>query len=354
MSEFPTGPLLGILRRILPRPLLGVFVVAVLSYGVAWLLPKWYEAKTTILPPDEGGDSFGVIASLVEASALSKVGLLSSNSTSDLFQEILESRRVREPLIEKYDLKKRYGEPNLDLCLRELGSHVKTDVLRSQIIVLEVEDKDPKIAAALANDMVTGLDRVYREARTQKADRAREYLDGQLVDAQNRLRDAEAKLTAYERQYGFVASASDAALQGAADIVSRKLALQVRRTWMQSYSGRENPALQAVNTELAALEREIARLPGIKQEAARLNLDVEIQRRVYTLLNAQLEEARLEGSRTISTISVLDPARPPTIKSRPRRMIIVAVAAGIAGLAVAVWAARRARRELMAAGYLES
>ena len=104
--------------------------------------------------------------------------------------------------------------------------------------------------------------------------------------------------------------------------------------------------------DFLALDREIGRLPGIKQEAARLSLDVEIQRRVYTLLNAQLEEARLEGSRTISTISVLDPARAPTLRSRPRRMVIVGITAGIALVAVLAWAMRRARRELEAAGLL--
>jgi uncharacterized protein involved in exopolysaccharide biosynthesis len=351
-GEFPIGPLLRSLRRILPRPLLGVLAVAVVSYGIALLLPKWYTAKTTILPPDEGGDSFGVIANLVEASALSKVGLLSSNSTSDLFVEILDSRRVREPIIAKHDLQRRYGEKNLDQCLKEFGNHVKTDVLKSKVIVLEFEDKDPKMAAMLANDMVDGLDRVWREARLQKAERASEFVTGQLEDARNRLHVAEERLTAYEKRYGFVGGSENAAVQGAADIVARKLALQVRRTWMESYSGRDNPALQALNSELSALDREIGRLPGIKQEATRLNLDVEIQRRVYTLLNAQLEEARLEGSRTISTVSVLDSARAPTLRSRPRRMVIVAVTAGIAFLGVLAWALRKARRELEAAGYL--
>jgi uncharacterized protein involved in exopolysaccharide biosynthesis len=350
--EFPIGPLLRILGRILPRPLIGVAILALLAYGVALLLPKWYSARTTILPPDEGGDSFGVLASLVEASALSKVGLLSSNSTSDLLVEIIESRRVREPLLQKYDLQARYGVKNLDGCLKEFGTHVKTDVKKSQVIVLDVEDEDPKIAAALANDLVAGLDRVYREARMQKAERASVFVNEQLADARSRLHQAEERLTAYERRQGFVAGSADAGVQVAADIVSRKLALQVRRTWMESYSGRENPALQAVNSELSALDREISRLPGIKQEASRLALDVEIQRRVYTLLNAQLEEARLEGSRTISTIAVLDPARAPTLRARPRRLLIVAVTAGIALLAVLGWAMRRARRELEAAGYL--
>jgi uncharacterized protein involved in exopolysaccharide biosynthesis len=269
-----------------------------------------------------------------------------------LFVEILDSRRVREPILEKYKLQDRYGVKNLDSCLKEFASHVKTDVLKSQVIVLDVEDQDPKIAAGLANDMVAGLDRVYREARMQKAAKASEFVNGQLEDASTRLRAAEQRLTTYERRQGIVAGSADAAVQVAADIVARKLALQVRRTWMESYSGRENPALQAVNSELSALDREIGRLPGIKQEASRLSLDVEIQRRVYTLLNAQLEEARLEGSRTISTISVLDPARAPTLRARPRRMLIVGVTAGIALLAVLGWAMRRARRELEAAGYL--
>src|SRR5262249_7013649 len=153
------------------------------------------KAETTLLPPEETGDSFGMLAGLIEASALSKVGLITSSSATDVFEEILKSRRVREPVIQQFDLQAAYKQENHDLCLKEPAAPVKIEVLRSKVLVLQVEDRNPKVASDIANAMVEGLTRVYRETRTQRAARAREFLQGQMTDAQARLKEAEGKLT---------------------------------------------------------------------------------------------------------------------------------------------------------------
>jgi uncharacterized protein involved in exopolysaccharide biosynthesis len=332
-------------------PMFGVIAVAVIAFGIASLLPRWYRADTSLLPPQEFGESFGMLANLIETSALSKVGLISTSSTSDIYVEMLKSRRVREPIIDRYRLRERYRESNLDKCLKEFDAHVKTDVLPSQILVVSVEDRDPKMAADIANALVQRLDEVNQEVRANQARRSREFLDEQLAQAGQRLREAETKLADYERAHGVVSGSEAAAVEGVADLLARKLALQVRRTWIQSYSDRNNPALQAVGSELAAVDREIVRLPGLKQEASRRTLDVEIQRRVYTLLTAQLEETRLEEQRKTGNVSVLDPARPPSLKSRPKKGIITLIAAGVALALASAWVFTRARADLEAAGF---
>jgi uncharacterized protein involved in exopolysaccharide biosynthesis len=94
----------------------------------------------------------------------------------------------------------------------------------------------------------------------------------------------------------------------------------------------------------------MARLPGIKQEGARLSLDIEIQRRVYTLLTAQLEEARLEQDRGVSSIAVLDAARAPTLRARPRRFMITLIALGTAVALAGVWVGLRVRSSYAPSG----
>ncbi len=346
--------LLRAIRRDAPLPILATVLSGVIAFVVVSFLPRWYQAETTLLPPDESAAGLGVLASMIESSALSKVGLITGVSASDLFEEILNSRRVREPIIAKYDLRKVYGENNLDLCLREMSFHVKTDVARSHVLTLKVEDQDPQRAANLANDLVAGLNRVYRETQVQRAADAGQFLQTQLVGAQQRLHEAENRLSAYERSHGVIAGSEAAAVEGTANLLARKMALQVRRAWMESYAGKENSALSAINAELSAIDGEMGRLPGLKQETSRLALEVEIQRRVYTLLTAQYEEARIERERTMSGISVLDTARPPTIKSRPRKSLVVAVAAGVALILGTAWMTVRAREDLERAGLRQS
>jgi tyrosine-protein kinase Etk/Wzc len=333
-------------RRHVARPLALVAVVAVLSAGVALLLPKWYKARTTLLPPTEGTNPYGALASLIESSALGKVGLVATSSPSDTYVEILKSRTVREAVIRSFDLQRRYKEKNLDLCLKLFDSHIRVGVLQSRAIELTVEDQDPNVAAQLANALITQLDTLNIHLQQEKGARTGEFLETQMLDVGTRLRTAEARLTAYERAHGVFAGPEQAGIAGVADLVSSRLALQVRRTWLASYSPEDSPALKALDSEIAAIDQNVARLPGLKQEGARLALDVEIQRRVYTLITAQVEEARMRSHGGLSTVSVLDPARPPTLRSRPSRALIVLVSTAVAALLAGAWLYWRVRQDL--------
>jgi uncharacterized protein involved in exopolysaccharide biosynthesis len=335
------------IRRHGRRPLLFVLAVAVLSAGVTMLLPKRYRAQASLLPPQESAESFGIIAGLIEASALSRVGLITATSTSDVFVEILGSRRVREAVVKRFDLMNRYGEENLDECLQRFDENVTASASRSKIVRIEVEDRNPEMAARICNALVEELDKVNREVRTSRATQQRSYLTEQLGQVEARLREAEDALARYERSHGVVLGGSEAAaVEGVADLLSRKLALQVRKSWMESYAQRDNPGLTAVTSELQAVDRELSRLPGLKQQGDRMALDVEIQRRVFTLLTAQLEEAKLEENRTMTALAVLDPARAPTRRSKPRRGFIVLVSTSVALVLAGAWVAWRTRDDL--------
>lgn len=353
MDPLSWNELLGGVRAYGRRPAILVFAVTVLSLIVAFILPKWYRATTTLLPPEQTSQSIGLLSNLIESSALGKVGLVTASSPSDLYAEMLRSRRVREEIVERFDLQDRYHVDNLDKCLGALDDHLSVDVLPSRMIVVQFEDKDPEFAAQVANGLVETLHRVDMEIHSERAARTRAYLEKQLLESESRLRDAENLLTGYEQEHGVITGMDEAAIQGAAELIARKLALQVRRSWMQSYVGRQSPALQAIDSELAALDREISLLPTVKQEAARLALDVEIQRRVYTLVVAQYEEARIKENSTITTISVLDPARAPTIHARPRKSLVVGGTFAAALLLAAGFVLYRIRRDLFRQGRLQ-
>jgi len=332
-------------RRNLRLPILLVVTVAVLSAGVSLLMPRWYRARTVLLPPQEGSTPYGELASLIESSALSKVGLVATSSPSDLFVEILKSRTVREAVIHRFDLQHRFHEPNLDLCLKHLNDRVKVGVLQSRAIELTVDDKDPAFASDMANELIAQLDSVNIRLQQDKGVRTGEFLVNQLADVADRMHAAEARLTTYEKAHGVFAS-EEAGVTGVADLMASKLSLQVRRTWLASYSNEDSPALKAIDSELSAIDENMARLPGIKQEGGRIALDVEVQRRVYTLLLAQVEEARLRSRGRLSTVTVLDPSRPPTYYARPHRSIIVLVATAVAALLAGAWLAWRVQQEV--------
>jgi uncharacterized protein involved in exopolysaccharide biosynthesis len=349
----PRREAIASVRRHAPRPLLLVLLVTAIAAGVSFLLPKWYVGRVTILPPDEGGQSLGMLASLIQSSALGQVGLVATSSPSDIYAEILKSKRAREALVARFDLRSRYHEPNLDKCLGVLAQRVRVSVLPSRVIEVRVEDREAETSARMANALVQQLDQINQEIRIQRAGRSREFLEAQLREAGSRLRESEQRLSEYERKHGVLATSEGAAVQGVAQLIARRMALQVRRNWMRSYSDRESPMLRTIDSELSALDEELASMPALKQEASRLALDVEIERRVYTLITAQFEESRIQEESDVPTVSVLDPARTPTLPAGPRKKIVVGVTFGAALLLAAGWVLFLARRDLVERGLLE-
>lgn len=314
-----------------------VFVVTVLAAATTFVLPKWYVAESTILPPADGEQGLGLVTSLIENTALSKLGLVSSTTPSDIYVEILKSRTLREALVRDFDLQRLYRQKGMDFTLMELDAHVKITIAPVGIVTVRVEDQDPKRAAEMANHLVRSLDRFNSESVNTRAKRTRQFLEERLKEVQARMHEAESTLAAYERKHSVVAS-GDAALVGpVADVIAQKMALEIRRSYLSSYTRPGSPLLREMDTEIAAMEREFAKLPALKQQGSRLVLDAGIQRRIFTLLTTQHEEMRVQEMRDTPTLTVLDVARPPEHRARPRRSLIVVVSALVATLMGMVW-----------------
>jgi tyrosine-protein kinase Etk/Wzc len=318
--------------------------VAVVSIGVALLLPPWYRAQATILPPQDSGDATSSITSLLESSALSRVGLTTNATPSDVFKEILESRTLNAFLVERFDLSRRYRRVGMERTLKELGHHESVIVKSSGVLILQVEDHEPKTSAAMANALIEELDRFNRETYNTRAKRTRIFLEGRIADTEVHMRESERLLTEYERRHGVVAEEQSSSAKPVSDALSRKMSLEIQHAYISSYSRPDNPDLREVDASLAAVDQELAKLPPVKQEGARLAMDASIQRKVFTLLTGQYEEARVQEQRDTPTLTVLDAAAVPEMRSRPRRGIIVLVSVLISaalGIGWVVYVERR-------------
>jgi len=300
-----------------------VLGVGVVTAVVALLLKPWYTAEARLLPPTEGSDIMGNISGLIESSVLNRVGLSTTSTPSDLIVEILQSRRLKEALIRTYDLERRYDCKNLDATLKALDTHMSVKAASSGVVVVHVEDHSRVQAADMTNFLLGELDRFNREVLNTRGKRMRQFLEVQIADAQTRMLRQDSLVTAYELQHGVLMSGDENAMRGVADIEGRRIALQVRRAYVASFSSPESPEVRSIDAELEAFDRELGQMPHIKNEGQRLMLDAAIQRKVFSLLSAQLEQARLDEMRDIPTVTVLDQARPPDLKTRPRRGVMV-------------------------------
>ena len=91
---------------------------------ISFLLPSWYTAHTTILPPEKESSFIGLTSSLLGGfSPGGDMSLPLLATPSDLIAAILHSRSVGEKIVEKVDLMTAYGTSSKEEALRRLASH---------------------------------------------------------------------------------------------------------------------------------------------------------------------------------------------------------------------------------------
>lgn len=323
-----------------------VGAAAVIAGAAALLLPNWYRASSTMLPPTESGESgFGLLAGMIQTSALNNLGLSTTSTPSDVFGEILKSRRLSVAAIEKFGLQKQYKTKDMDRTIKEFQRHLGVQVNAAGLLNVSFEDRDPKRAADVTNFMVDELDRFNVDTYKTRGKRLRQFLEGRVSEVQRQLVASEERLRAYESKNRIVSSAETEAARGMSDILAQKFNLETQRSYVSSYTAPGNSELQNIERQLNALNREIGKLPEVKMEGARLALDVEMQRKLLMLMTAQYEDARMQETRDTPTVTVLDAATPPQVKARPVRSIIVLGAALVALLGCAAWTAMTLARE---------
>ena len=328
------GDLLEVLRRNTRFLIVNVAACTIVALVVSLLLPKWYEGTAVLLPPTEEELSSSAIGQFLPR-GFGGIRIPGAPTLADLFVAVLKSRTVADRIVERFALVERYKERDREKAAKALASHVKFRVGDEGTIAIVAEDRDPKVAAAIANAYVEELDRFNRETRTTSAKRTRAFIEERLDIAKRDLAAAEDRLRDYQQGKRLAAiSPSD---RGDAEIGARlmaqKIALEVRIQVLRQSLSEDSEEMRRAREELAAIERQVGGLPRAGVEIARLWRDVKIQEQVFELLTAQLEEARIRETRDTPTVQLLDAAQPPLHKSRPKRawIVIAGFLIGIAG-----------------------
>ncbi len=350
--------------------LINTLLVAILAVVISLLLPNWYTARVSILPPQEealslGGLTPGIGGSLGRMALgqlTSQVSLPIWASPSDYLAGILRSRRLREPVVREHDLMDVYKCDNVDQALRVLGQHLKIRVGSEGIVRVRVEDKDPERAAAMAASCVRLLDEIQGETRRTRAGDVRRFVAERLGATRAELAAAEESLRVFQERHGLLVPEEQAAalVQTVAKVEAERITTQVERDALLVQMGSDHPEVQRLTALLTSLEAaksglegrtpmgegftlpseiegptaliDLKRLPALALQYLRLFRNVEIQQVLFELLTQLLEQYRIREVRDVPTIQVLDQPFVPEEKSRPLRGVICAVATGLAFL----------------------
>lgn len=345
---------LGAYRRWL---VFGPTFAAAVAVIVVLALPKSYTATTRILTPQQGQSTAAALLSQFSGGGLAGLagGAMGIKNPSDLYIGMLRSDTVADTLIERFDLKKYYDERYSVDARKALHKDSTFAADKSGIITIEVELHDAQLAADVANAYVEELHTLTSTLAITEASQRRVFYERQLQATKEKLGDAEMKLREALGKGGLVSV--DAQSRSSVETVARLRATisakEVQIGAMRAYATPENPEMRRAEQEAASLKRELARLEsglpdgereGVAPASGRgignikLLREVKYQEAMFEILAKQFEIARADESKGAPLVQVVDRAVRPEKKSKPRRGLIVALAA-LAGLVLATAAA---------------
>jgi uncharacterized protein involved in exopolysaccharide biosynthesis len=356
-------------RMILGLVFISVFTAGFLSYFV---MTKIYESKASILAPKESsGGGAGLAAALAASGAGQFLGGLipGGGSNRDVFVAILKSRTMGQELVERFNLKEYYKAKYTEDAIGGLQDATDISVSKEGAISVKVEDKDPKLAADIANAYVTNLDRLFAKLGTTDASRQRAFIADRLEKTEKALRQGEEVLRRFQENNKAIVMQEQAkgALEEAARVKGQIVAAEAQLEFSRSFSTEGNPQVLAQKRQIEELKRQLAQMqygqgmdlppesanpgerrrefqvpftkvPELGMELVRLTREVKFQETVYNLLTAQFEQAKIAEARDTPTVQVLDRAVPAERKSKPKVKLNMAIA-GALSLFVAIFLA---------------
>jgi capsular polysaccharide biosynthesis protein len=164
----------------------GPLLVGILTLVYTFFITPVFTAKTTILPPAQASSTAGALLDSlgVAGFAGSALGL---KDPAGQYMAYIESDALLDILIDKFNLQKYYDQKYIFQTRKILRDVILVDSdKKSGLITVAVTDKDPKLAAELANSLITELRFFVGKLELQEAQNRRAFLETQLKEISSR------------------------------------------------------------------------------------------------------------------------------------------------------------------------
>ena len=353
------------------RKVLGKFAAygALVALLIGFLIPSRFASTARLMPPDPpAGQGMAMLAGIVGkmGATIGSLGgdLLGMTTSADLFAGVLQSRTVQNDLIDKFNLRKAYGERRWIDARKELSRRTDISIDRkSGILTIQVTDHDPKRAAAMAQEYVAQLNKVVTLLNTSSAHREREFLGDRLGEVKTELEAAEQDFSQFASKNAAIdiKEQGKAMLEAAAILEGQFIAAQTELQGLRQIYTDQNIRVRATKARVDELRRQIAKIggkaelssadspkegepyPSIRQlpllgvPYADLYRRTKVEETVFETLTQQYEIAKVQEAKEVPSVKVLDPPEIPEKKVFPPRILFACLGGVLAAVLGAGW-----------------
>ena len=320
--------------------IIGPLLAGLAALGIAFAIAPTYTATVRFLPPQQQQSAAAsMLASLGALGGLAGAASGLKNP-SDQYLAFIRSRSVQDALIDRFGLMERYEAKLRDDARLALQGAARASSGKDGLISVEIDDKDPKFAAQLANAHVEELQKLLARLAVTEAQQRRVFFEKQLQQAKDNLTRAVQALKASGVNSSALKASPQAAVEAVARLRAAITAQEIKIASLRGYLSENAPDFRQALTELGAMRAQLARaeqqeapVAGGSDYIGRYR-DFKYYETLFELFAKQYELARVDESREGAVIQVLDAAQPPERKSKPKRAIIAVIATLAAGFAL--------------------
>jgi tyrosine-protein kinase Etk/Wzc len=335
------------------------FAFALITAGISLTMTPIYKAETKILPPQQS--SSGISSQALSRLSGGASGLISSSlgitSQNALYTGMLKSRTIYDGIIDKFGLMELYKAKYREDARAKLANSVVIQSGKDGLISVSVMNKDPKLAADIANAFIEELKEITQTLAVTEASKRRLFFEEQLTKVKEDLLKSEDAMQGLQEKTGAISmeEQAKAVIESIAGLRAQIAAKEVELKVMKTYTEPRNPDLQKSEETLRGMKEELqkletksgenadplaptGRLPGIGADYTRKLRELKYQETLFELIANQYEISRVDEAKDAIIIQVLDKAVPPDTRAKPKRTSMVA-AATFSGFFIAILAA---------------
>lgn len=314
-----------------------------LSLALSYFLPKIYSSTTRLLPPQQDNGIMGLMMGQMAGGGMASIAgdLLGSGSPADMYGSILKSEAVKDAIIDRFKLIDVYKTVYRVETYKALDKKVAIEVGKKDgIISITVEDTSPQRAADIANAFVEELSTLAVRLNITGAKNNRSFIEERLTKAKTDLAKAEDALKSFQSKNKVldIPEQTKGTIKGIADLEAMLAAEEVKLAGLKRVFSESSQEVKNQIASVVNIRRQIAKFEGIKsvsavpgvgsvpelgQQYLRLMREFKIQESMTELLTKQYEMAKISEAKDASTIQVLQKARVPDKKIKPKKAIIV-------------------------------
>jgi uncharacterized protein involved in exopolysaccharide biosynthesis len=256
----------------------------------------------------------------------------------------MKSSAVENRLIDRFNLIKIYESKLREDARKTLEQRTRIDAGKKDgLMVIEVDDHDPKRAAEIANAYVEELSILLSRLAVTEAQQRRVFFERQLQKVKDDLTRAQSALKRGGTEADVLKTQPQTAVIELAQLTAQVTAKEVELAAMRSYLKEAAPDFKQALNELAALKAQLAKAQAgsvsvkadgnqnIQNDYVSRFREYKYQETLFDLMARQFEIAKIDESREGAIIQIIDAAEPPERKSKPKKAMITLIATLAAG-----------------------